>query len=570
MSERDPFEHLRDLIDEPVEPRTAFAAELRARLMSDMSASEHSREEHRTAMEGTIKLRPMPGVPTERVRRIRPMAFLELAAVALVVLGLAAALSNGWFGNDPETPTSVPAAALQGDGTPTPAEQPEQTPTPAPNTMEPTVEPPGNIPGTIWTLALPDGESVDFGGMLVEDDVVYRLLATPSFVGIQAVDGETGTVKWQQAHRWAGNLFAIEDDTLYLDGGSNTLTAVDTETGQERWRATVAGNPIALDEEDDRIFVLLDSDMVTALNEETGEELWVAQGTVPQNPTGGSTSIPAIGKIAVADGVVAAVSTYGVLSGFDANTGEELWSHDGYDSASVAIETEDDRFIVTSGVGLPSMSARVESDDESGTSEADDDSVTVSLPASSGDCAGYFVSTTESGATEGGATESGSRGTPEAGASVSNIAGTTFRAQAIDPATGDIVWGQQAISGAVAATAAVADAANPVMCAIDVTTGQVSVDSSGSTVLAIGSVSSAPMAPVQVLEDDDATFVTIGTIEGVDQAPIAVAVDDGAVYLQLADGTLVKVASSQTASDDDEHDADHDDDSDDTPESDDD
>ncbi len=210
--------------------------------------------------------------------------------------------------------------------------------------------PPGNIPNTIWALPLPEGESLDFGGMLVDDDTVYRLLATSSFVGVQAVDADTGTVRWQQAHRWAGNLFEIEDDVLYFDGGDNTLVAVNAETGAEMWRATLNGNPIALEEDDDdRIFVLLDTDFVTALNGATGEELWVAQGQVPQNPSGGSASNPATGKIAVEDNVVAAISTYGVLTGFDGATGEERWSRDGYDAALVTILAEDDVFVVSEG-----------------------------------------------------------------------------------------------------------------------------------------------------------------------------------------------------------------------------
>ena len=85
----------------------------------------------------------------------------------------------------------------------------EQTPTPL--AMEPTAVPSGNVPNTVWALPWTQGESIDFGGMLVEDGTVYRLLATPSFVGVQAVDAENGTVQWQQAHRWAGNLFAIDD-----------------------------------------------------------------------------------------------------------------------------------------------------------------------------------------------------------------------------------------------------------------------------------------------------------------------------------------------------------------------
>ncbi len=353
MSERDPFETLRDLIGEPVKPREAFADELRSRLMREMSASEHSRKS-RDPNGHCIRATPARGIPNRTRAPRSPTAILELAAVGLIILGLVAALNRGWFQSDPEPPTLVPAAALQGDSASTPETEPEQTAppqtaTPAQNNMEPTVVPPGNIPNTIWALPLPEGESLDFGGMLVDDDTVYRLLATSSFVGVQAVDAERRG-QWQQAHSSAGNLFQIEDDVLYFDGGDNTLVAVNAETGAEMWRATINGNPIALEEDDDdRIFVLLDTDFVTALNGATGEELWVAQGQVPQNPSGGSASNPATGKIAVEDNVVAAISTYGVLTGFDGATGEERWSRDGYDAALVTILAEDDVFVVSEG-----------------------------------------------------------------------------------------------------------------------------------------------------------------------------------------------------------------------------
>jgi hypothetical protein len=47
MSERDPFERLGELVDQPVAPNTRFADSLKSRLMRGMSASgsDHSWEE---------------------------------------------------------------------------------------------------------------------------------------------------------------------------------------------------------------------------------------------------------------------------------------------------------------------------------------------------------------------------------------------------------------------------------------------------------------------------------------------------------------------------------------------
>lgn len=587
MSERDPMDTLRDLIDEPVAPRAAFADELRSRLMREMAASDSSREEQNASMNAVFAPRPPVAFPTESVRRIRPMVILELAAVAVVILGLVAALNRGWFQSDPEPPTAVPAAILQDDSTPTPANEPEQTPTPTANTleptvvpdtaseqtptpvpmgsMEPTVVPPGNIPNTVWALPWTEGESIDFGGLLVDDDTVYRLLATSSFVGVQAVDAETGTVKWQQAHRWAGNLFAIEDDVLYFDGGGNTLTAVDTDSGAERWRVPVEGNPIALadgDDDSDAVYVLLDTDFVTALNVQDGQQRWVAQGTVPQNPTGGSASSPATGKIAVAGDTVAAISTFGVLSGFDAATGTERWSREGYDAALVTILAEDDVLVISegfggfgAGVGVMTGGSPAPGNVESGA---------VSSEAAPGSAAGNACSTHFATGNDVAPAANGA-GTPEAGIQTTTEA--SFRVQGVDPSTGDVLWEQQAAAGGVstAGQGVEAPGSDMVVCSVDTEQGTVSgaaiagSAASGAiefddddNLVAIGVVSGdgfTPVDPVTGGEGGSAALLTLP--DGVGSAQvIAVASDDGETFLQLVDGTLVKVDAGDPPPDD--------------------
>jgi outer membrane protein assembly factor BamB len=425
MSERDPqnrdrFDNLRDLIDQPVEPRDAFAGELRSRLMRELSANDYSREEQVSAMDATIPPRPPLAFPIESPRRIRPMVILELAAAAIVILGLAATLGRGWFGNDPDPATAIPAAALPGDDTPTPAvDNPTPTevsigqptvmpneaiptvasmsdPTMVPNSMIPTVSsegsfeptgvPPGNVSGTLWTLPGADGDIVDFGGLLVDDGIVYRLLATTDFVGIQAVDGNDGTVKWQQAHHWTGDLFALEDNTLYFDGGNNRIVAVDAETGAEQWRAQVEGNPIAIAEEDDRLFVLLDTDFVTALDEANGTQLWSDRSGAADDSPDTVTPVRGTWRIAVAGGIVAAISREGVITGFDVTDGTARWSLSGYPNPAAWIDDEDDFFVVTNGT-VPGTSIRI--DPASGEIQVgaspDDASDSMILPTAAAD-----------------------------------------------------------------------------------------------------------------------------------------------------------------------------------------
>ncbi len=535
MSERDPFDQslwdLRDLIDQPVEPRTAFADELRSRLMSEMSASEFSREEYHVPMDALSIPRPPTSISAERSRRIRPALVLQLAAAALiVVLGVAAALNQGWFRNEPDPSTMVPAAILQTDDTPTAELALEPTATVLPTVvaagaMQPTVPPPVDIAEATWVLP---GAGGDLGGLVADGGMVYRLLATADFVCVQAVDGKTGEVRWQQAHQWTGSLFAVEDHVLYFDGGDNRLIAMDAETGAERWRAQVPGNPIALTGSDHGLFVLTDADKITALEAQTGDQLWVAQGRAAQNPGEGWASIPAIDKIAVEQNVVAAIANTGVLSGFDAKTGEELWALEGYDAATVAIWGEGDRFVVTSGAGMP-----VAGDGTSSTTTvAGVDDSTVRVVVIAGDCSQFDATSDRETDTH------------------------TFRAQAIDPATGKILWDRQTIFGNATTTAATSE--NPIVCGIDVVTGNVKADTSPNHILTVGTIT-ATSGGMHHLHIEDGTIVLVGDI-GADQQVTAVTTDDHQIYLQLADGSLVNVADGHNLDQsDDSRDDSHDD-----------
>ena len=136
----------------------------------------------------------------------------------------------------------------------------------------------------------------------------------------------------------------------------------------------------------------------------------------------------------------------------------------------------------------------------------------------------------------------------EAGASTYHLPGSTFRAQAIDPKTGEILWEQQMISGAAAATVVAANGANPVMCRVDAETGNVSLDAGQTDAfLAITDPPNASGWQVAQTVEGDGLTVSIGVFTDPAEQPIAAAIDDGEVYLQLADGSLVKVDAGQNS-----------------------
>ncbi len=591
MSERDPLDNLRDLIDQPVAPRAAFADELRSRLMREMSASEGSREEQPSPMDAVTAPRPPLAFPTERTLRIRPMLILELAAVAVVILGLAAALSRGWFGGgDPGQPSVVPAAVLPDNGTPTVVPETSATATPVPTIpLEPTIVPPN---GALWSIALPEGESLDFGGMLVEDGVVYRLLATTSFVGIEAVDGETGAMLWKNALPWNGSLFAIEDDLIFYSSEPNVLSAVDAETGDARWSAVLDGNPLEIDTEDDLVLTLLDTGSVAAVRENDGEVVWttaIDDGSVAVADEAGQSPS---GRIRATDSVVAAISAGGTIAGFDIATGELKWSLDGYDGARTTLQEENDVLVITTGGPAFAGEAGVMTSSVSETTGSMSSSAAVlepgasPAPGESGMSTGGGTSgSSDAGASHGGTTGSEmadpaapltcteiftapahQAGTVESGASVGGAVGVTSVTsaetagiQGIDPETGALLWEHSSTGAfAVASTDRFSVQAGSAGCAVDVRNGAiVTLPAPGNAApeagvsavedgqVVVGAITSSGFVPAQGGVEFDGPGVSLSASGEF----IAIASDESGVYGTMLDGTLVKIASGTNDSD---------------------
>jgi hypothetical protein len=171
------------------------------------------------------------------------------------------------------------------------------------------------------------------------------------------------------------------------------------------------------------------------------------------------------------------------------------------------------------------------------------------------------------GSPEAGAAAAGSAaGTPDMGVQVAGSAGASFRIQVIDPKTGDVLEETQASGFSGTHDEGIGFS---IACA-----GSVSVESgtaaSSSQDPSTGGESAGSAGTIAIWAGDDGDVLSVGPMAGIDGATIAAVLEDDAIYLQLADGTLVKVAADSRDGGDD-HREDRDDDSDDsTPDHDDD
>jgi outer membrane protein assembly factor BamB len=201
--------------------------------------------------------------------------------------------------------------------------------------------------GVDWQLQMPEGESLDFGGMAYANGTVYRLLATTRFVGVEAVDAANGTVEWQIAKEWSGKGIVADDTGVYFVSRPTQLVAIDPATGADRWAADFAA-PVVSSALDDGVLYVWDvSNTLTALDATTGEETW--QTAVPSSAdTTMPEAIPAVGE-----DVVVMVDAGGTVHAFDRASGEVAWSVPGFDGAHTRLTIELDRLFVLSG-GEPS------------------------------------------------------------------------------------------------------------------------------------------------------------------------------------------------------------------------
>ena len=143
---------------------------------------------------------------------------------------------------------------------------------------------------------------------------------------LYALDAATGDERWTFSPTdWWLDLLAVHGGRVYVGteddvvGEHNeTLYAVGLEAGEPAWEATV-GDPREAVFDDETLY-LSTTDRVDAFATDDGTERWHA-----------ATPDPTFTTLAVAGGTVVQgfkpedADVFGLLAGFDADTGEELW-----------------------------------------------------------------------------------------------------------------------------------------------------------------------------------------------------------------------------------------------------
>jgi eukaryotic-like serine/threonine-protein kinase len=170
---------------------------------------------------------------------------------------------------------------------------------------------------------------------------------------LRAVDAMTGAVRWTATTGAAIVLSspAVADGRVFIGSSDQKLYAFDASTGAQLWNtstdAPIASPPTVADG-----VVYAASDKLYALDPATGQVRWTAD-------TGGPVlfSAPSVvdGKVYV--GGFDTETLQGVLRGFDATTGERLWTATTFGAIQGAPVVVGNSIYVASGFGIQAFDA---------------------------------------------------------------------------------------------------------------------------------------------------------------------------------------------------------------------
>ena len=297
-------------------------------LLADLGGFAREAQHARTAPQRTISRR----IPWANARWTRTTALIAAAALLLAVAGVSVLIAVQDSGRDPQ-----PAMIAAGNAAPTPGSTRELI----------------ELPASTRPLTVATGETLAYGGMAAGYTSVFRLLATPEFTGVEAVDAETETVAWRLATAWSSAGICAGASGVYAVTDPNQLIAIDPATGGDLWQVSFGAPIVSMalqdaDPRDDVLYVWDESSTMTAIDTATGDPLWQTATSDPGGPqaTTGQTTpgmTPAIGAE-----VVVMVAANGMLNAFDRSTGEIAWSTPGFDGIHARIAIEVDRLMVVS------------------------------------------------------------------------------------------------------------------------------------------------------------------------------------------------------------------------------
>lgn len=177
----------------------------------------------------------------------------------------------------------------------------------------------------VYALDLSSGKSLwqtDLGGAIPDKPAIAGDVILAGTLGdkLFALQKQSGEILWQiEAKNWVWGTPAVADGVAYVADLSGVASAVSTANGAEVWSRTLGGRIIASPLLADKmVYFVTEAGAVYALSAADGKTVW------QKTPGGKLLSDPVLaGKTLV----VSALGGESLLSAYDAQSGELLWSY---------------------------------------------------------------------------------------------------------------------------------------------------------------------------------------------------------------------------------------------------
>lgn len=303
------------------EPDDRFLRDLETRLMPSAHSLAPQRPSLRVLLDQILV--------RFRVEHQQHRQASRLASVMSVLLLIAVIGATGYValsGGDPDNP--APTAANGGLAT-------EERETAGAQASPPV------LTDADWTYA-PDGNVLRTGSMAFANGILFRLIETDAFTGIESLDGLKGTRGWTRDTSWESRGLAATANGLFFVSAPNTLKSVSADDGTDRWAIELPGAIVGFTPGGDTLYVWDETATMTAIRTSDGSTIWQKATGDPggaqnaANPANQPEIAPVVGWEDEAQ-IVAMVSANGNLNLFSKETGDIIGSLTGFDPVNTRI-----------------------------------------------------------------------------------------------------------------------------------------------------------------------------------------------------------------------------------------
>lgn len=206
----------------------------------------------------------------------------------------------------------------------------------------------GSLPtGMKWVAPPPAGDDLELGGMAIANGVVYRLVSTSLFKGVQAYRATDGMQLWEVAADWLPAI-AADENGVYLGVAAGDLPhqviRLDPIGGRQNWMVPLTGDALHIvtqndpesvharsqGRQSDLVFIQDTANIITAVSASDLSSSWST--SISDTAYDDLTTDPPV----VVENTIVAQASDGSFVALSRDTGDIQWHQDVHDGRHFA------------------------------------------------------------------------------------------------------------------------------------------------------------------------------------------------------------------------------------------